>query len=187
MSYDPGVHRSELIIWSGGQTGVDRGALAAALNEPYGLVRAGGYCPNSCKAEDGIIPRTYRRVLKPLESDNYVVRTEKNALESDGTVVLITDTAQLYGGTATTLKYLRTAKRPHLILHCETDMEFDCGTEVELLKKWVEYVRAKKFFYADGVFTDLKINFAGPRESKAPGIEELTQEVLGFWLEDLSA
>ena len=43
-------------IISGGQTGVDRGALDAALDAG---VDCGGTCPSGRKAEDGIIPDTY--------------------------------------------------------------------------------------------------------------------------------
>lgn len=43
-------------IISGGQTGVDRGALDAALSLGF---PCGGYCPNGRKAENGVINERY--------------------------------------------------------------------------------------------------------------------------------
>lgn len=51
-----GVNRVRKII-SGGQTGVDRGALEAAI--ALGILH-GGYCPRGRRAEDGVIPDRYR-------------------------------------------------------------------------------------------------------------------------------
>src|SRR5580765_5819403 len=45
-----------LRIISGGQTGVDRAALDAAMQLG---IRCGGFCPKGRKSEDGIIPEKY--------------------------------------------------------------------------------------------------------------------------------
>jgi len=70
-------------IVSGGQTGVDRAALdaAIALGIPHG-----GWCPRGRLAEDGRIPDSYQL----LEADwpEYHVRTELNVVHSDGTLIL---------------------------------------------------------------------------------------------------
>lgn len=57
-------------IVSGGQTGVDRGALEAALklDFPYG-----GMIPNGRKAEDGIVPQKFTAMTES-ESDDYRFR-----------------------------------------------------------------------------------------------------------------
>lgn len=52
--YIRGIEMLEII--SGGQTGVDRGALDAAL-EAGNL--CGGSCPEGRRAEDGVIPQRY--------------------------------------------------------------------------------------------------------------------------------
>ena len=53
-------------IISGGQTGVDRGALDAALSLGF---PCGGYCPNGRKAENGVINERYP--LTELPSGGY--------------------------------------------------------------------------------------------------------------------
>ena len=80
------IIRSHTIIQkviSGGQTGVDRAALDAAIE--IGIDH-GGYCPNGRRAEDGIIPKHYH--LIETKSRQYHVRTEKNVLISHGTLIL---------------------------------------------------------------------------------------------------
>ena len=53
-------------IVSGGQTGVDRGALDAvlALSELAGIV-AGGWCPRGRLAEDGVLDARYPLLETP--------------------------------------------------------------------------------------------------------------------------
>jgi hypothetical protein len=79
-------------IVSGGQTGVDRAALDAAIGA--GLA-CGGWCPAGRRAEDGVIPDCYR--LKETPSGKYRQRTEWNVRDSDGTLVLVRGIPQ--GGT----------------------------------------------------------------------------------------
>jgi predicted Rossmann-fold nucleotide-binding protein len=70
-------------VISGGQTGVDRGALDAAM---LAGIPVGGACPKGRKAEDGLIPDRYP--LTELASENYRVRTEKNVKDADATLIL---------------------------------------------------------------------------------------------------
>jgi hypothetical protein len=95
-------------IISGGQSGVDRGALDAAL--VAGLA-CGGWCPSNRGAEDGVIPDRYPLTLLPPTdafeasedpsarqvAEQYKARTLKNVQDSDGTVILYNGT--LSGGT----------------------------------------------------------------------------------------
>lgn len=86
------VHR----IVSGGQTGVDRAALDAAIR--IGIDH-GGWVPKGRKAEDGRIPGHYS--LCETETPNYAERTEKNVLDSDAT--LIVSRGPLKGGSRLTM------------------------------------------------------------------------------------
>ena len=70
-------------IVSGGQTGADRAGLDAAMK--FGLA-VGGYCPKGRLAEDGTVPEHYP--LVEMAKGGYSVRTERNVIESDGTLIL---------------------------------------------------------------------------------------------------
>jgi hypothetical protein len=71
-------------VVSGGQTGVDRAALDAAL--ACGLP-CGGWCPRGRRAEDGPIDPGYP--LRETPGDDYAERTEWNVRDSDATLVLV--------------------------------------------------------------------------------------------------
>jgi hypothetical protein len=66
-----------LIIISGGQTGVDRGALDAGLELG---APCGGWCPDGRKAEDGPIPDRYP--LDELKGAGYPEPTRCNPSSS---------------------------------------------------------------------------------------------------------
>lgn len=141
-------------IVSGGQTGVDRGALdAAAL---AGLAH-GGWCPKGRKAEDGRIPADYR--LSETPSSRYAERTEWNVRDSDGTLVL--SRGPIRGGTRLTVKLARKYSRPCLVV------ELDGTNDAAVVARWI---RMSKI----GV-----LNVAGPRESSRPGIAADARRLVG--------
>ncbi len=96
-------------IISGGQTGVDRGALDAALELSF---PCGGWCPAGRKAEDGAIPDRYP--LEELPSADYVKRTRQNVTDSDGTIVI--SFGELTGGTLKTVRFCERLKKPVLVV-----------------------------------------------------------------------
>ena len=83
-------------IISGGQTGVDRGALDAALDCN---AECGGWCPADRLDENGHIPERYP--LTELLSAGYSERTARNVADSDGTLIIYA--GALAGGTHETL------------------------------------------------------------------------------------
>ncbi|MGO8859068.1 MAG: putative molybdenum carrier protein [Steroidobacteraceae bacterium] len=82
-------------VVSGGQTGVDRGALDAALAAGF---LCGGWCPVDRRAEDGPIPQRYP--LIPLPGAGYREHTRQNVIDSDATAILFYQS--LAGGTLLT-------------------------------------------------------------------------------------
>jgi len=154
MSVEQGLAKGPLRkIVSGGQTGVDRGALDAAID--LGIPH-GGWCPRGRLAEDGRIPKRYQ--LTENASDDYALRTEQNVLESDGTLVLCV--GQPTGGTALTCQLAREHGRPLLVL----DLASRPGPEA-----------AWQWIVANAIGV---LNVAGPRESAHPGVREQAAEYL---------
>ena len=96
-------------IISGGQTGVDRAALDAAIKSNITL---GGWCPKGRKAEDGIIDSQYP--LQETPSSNYRQRTEWNVRDSDGTLIITWGTPT--GGTLLTTRLAQKLKKPLIII-----------------------------------------------------------------------
>lgn len=132
-------------IVSGGQTGVDRAALDAALEAG---IQAGGWCPAGRLAEDGTIPERYP--LRENDSPAYASRTERNVVDSDGTLVL--NVGELADGTALTAEFAREHGKPLLVV--QLDLSGDPGSAVAWIRE-----------------NDIRVlNVAGPRESKRPGV-----------------
>jgi len=108
-------------IMSGGQTGVDRAALdaAMALGLPYG-----GWCPRGGWAEDHPTPpgvRTRYPLLRETPSRDPATRTRRNVRDSDGTLILVDSRdVTLSRGTALTLAVAERLGKPHFIVNVES-------------------------------------------------------------------
>ncbi|MDA1056013.1 MAG: putative molybdenum carrier protein [Planctomycetota bacterium] len=138
-------------IVSGGQTGVDRGALDAAI---FLGIEHGGWCPRGRLAEDGRIPSRYE--LFETDSAKYPVRTEQNVLDSDGTLILYESEVQ--GGTSLTVRFAREHDKPCLAIDLAGPV--DCT----MVRRWI----------SDHAIEVL--NVAGPRDSSSPGMAAATRD-----------
>lgn len=132
-------------IVSGGQTGVDRAALDAALS--LGIM-CGGWVPKGRRAEDGPIPSMYP--MRETKSSAYDVRTRENVKDSDATLILTR--GEPVGGTKLTLETAAELQRPYHIV----DLKRTHSPLAAL--RWLEAKRPAV------------LNIVGPRESTAPGV-----------------
>ena len=99
-------------IVSGGQTGVDRAALDAAL---AAIFPCGGWTPADRMAEDGVIPERYP--LTPLPRGGYRERTRRNVVDSDGTAILYIDS--LKGGTRLTRNLCVSERKEYVLVDAQ--------------------------------------------------------------------
>jgi hypothetical protein len=97
-------------IVSGGETGVDRAALDAAMAVDF---PSGGWVTWDRMAEDGVIPERYP--LVPLPGGGYRQRTRLNVSDSDGTAILYYES--LRGGTRLARNLCALLKRPYILIN----------------------------------------------------------------------
>ncbi len=157
-------------IISGGQSGVDRGALDAArtLGLDYG-----GWCPRGGLAEDHPAPPGLLADYPALEetpSSDYLQRTEWNVRDATATLI-IAPNAERAGsdGTGYTLDCIRKHRKDHCIVLLD---------DPDHRRKALEWLAR--------LDDDAILNVAGPRESKAPDIGRQTRELLCDLLRNLS-
>lgn len=143
-------------IISGGQTGADQGALDAAIKYSF---PHGGWIPKGRMTDDGRLPDNYK--LKEMPTESYSKRTEKNILESDGTVII--SRGKLTGGSALTQKLAQKYKRPFLHIDLNKTPAFIAASEINnwIIKHGIEI-----------------LNVAGSRASKDSEIYEDTRYII---------
>jgi len=126
---------------------VDRGVLDGALAAGFDC---GGWCPEGRLAEDGRIPEAYP--LEELAGGGYPERTERNVLDTGGTVVLRFRAPS--PGTELTARVASRNGRPLLSIDGTS-----CPPEAAA-RRVAEFVRLHRI---------VRLNLAGPRASEAPG------------------
>ncbi|MCH9048948.1 MAG: hypothetical protein E2O62_00635 [Gammaproteobacteria bacterium] len=150
-------------IISGGQTGVDRGALDAALESG---ISVGGWCPQGREAEDGPIAEKYP--LQELPDSGYKERTLKNVQDSDATVIIYFES--ISGGTEKTLLYCLNEKKPYLLID-------GSGITQEIASK-----RIRHFIDKNQISL---LNVAGPRASTEIRGYEYTKQAITLAMMEL--
>lgn len=153
---------ARLTVISGGQTGVDRAALDAAM--ALGL-SCGGYCPKGRRALDGRIPARYP--LCEIPESNYLARTRLNIQAAHATLVI--NVGPLSGGTLATLRLARRepgpGELPARLLLASLD---GLANPLEQAGAWLSRLVRPGFV----------LNVAGPSERKAPGVGRLARKFL---------
>ncbi|MEC7120997.1 MAG: putative molybdenum carrier protein [Pseudomonadota bacterium] len=150
-------------IVSGGQTGVDRGALDGALSLNF---PCGGWCPEGRRAEDGVIDPRYP--VQVLAGAGSTARTKKNVLDSDGTLLIFFNYMVVRGGTEQTLMFCINAKKPYLLLDGH---ELSVARAAEKINDFVKRYNIRT------------LNVAGPRGAKLPQAQPYTAEVIREYLQ----
>lgn len=133
-------------VISGGQTGVDRAGLDAARAAG---IPTGGYCAKGRLAENGAIPESFP--VSEYESHLSSVRTKKNVIASEGTLIL--NKGNLSGGTFRTQEFAAKHGKPYLVVQLDAPKVI----KQEKVLDWLEEQQIRV------------LNIAGPRESKSPG------------------
>ncbi len=141
-------------IISGGQTGVDRAGLDAALESG---IECGGWCPEGREAEDGVIPDKYP--IKVLPGAGYQQRTKQNVLDSDGTIIIYFGSPT--DGTELTITFCINEHKPYVLIDAE-----EISIE-HAIQKILEFIKHKNI-----------INIAGPRASGEPEAYDYAFQVM---------
>lgn len=143
-------------VISGGQTGADQAALDVAikLDIPHG-----GWVPKGRKSESGKLSDKYQ--LQEMPTDSYPKRTEQNALDSDGTLII--SHGKLNGRSALTRTLAKKHNRPWIYIDMDMFSVLDAAKAV---RSWANRNKIEV------------LNVAGPRESKDAKIYDVTVRVL---------
>lgn len=150
-------------VRTGGQTGADRGGLDAARACAVPIC---GWCPPGGLAEDLTEPPGIMGPypeLKEGAASGYVERTAWNVRDSHATLIVSPGGLEPKSGTEMTVVFARRFGRPVLVLdHADVDA---CAREA---LEWLESLGMR----------GITLNVAGPRESKIPGVYQLTKDVV---------
>ncbi len=153
------------LLISGGQTGVDQGALVAAAETN---IKCAGWIPRNWATENSKagkpeeIDSQLLRQLRPTESSDPDVRTALNVMWATHTIILYTGNPSYSDGTA--------RAKELCVAWGKTYKEFsmDDPSAREQVVAFMNKNKSKRIL----------LNVAGPRESSSPGIQKRTAEFL---------
>jgi len=141
-------------IITGGQSGVDRGALEAAR---VAAIEYGGWCPKGGWAEDTPVApgvRALYPLLVETPSGDPNQRTEWNICDSDAVLALADRRGfSTSSGTQTAIANAFRHRKPCLCVDID---------EPDSLERTIAWLR--------DLPPELRLNVVGPRESESPGI-----------------
>jgi hypothetical protein len=167
-----------ITLLHGGQTGVDRAAHEAAIDNGW---RLAGYMPRDGRDELGKIPEEVARFLVPHEKTGYPARTEANVQMASAALIVVQDAddPRVTPGTAKTIDLAALRKLPRMIV----DPKFDASQIARWI--WSELLlmnRTLRLPFADDVEAlkpaPTRLLVAGPRESKWQGARVETGALL---------
>lgn len=144
-------------IISGGQTGADIAGIDTALELG---IEYGGSIPKGRRTEEGTLPERYDKIIE-LETTSYPIRTEKNVVDADATLILTYN--KMGSGSALTIKLAKKHKKPYLHINLEKKQDTEAIQEV---REWLTKVKPNV------------LNVAGSRESTSKGIYSRTYKIL---------
>jgi hypothetical protein len=147
---------------SGGQTGVDRAVLDAAVARG---VAYGGWCPKGGWAEDLPVPPgllAQYPMLKETPLADPAQRTEWNLRDADACMIVIdAGGVEVSAGTALAADLAHRYRKPLLLVNLR---------EPDVLEHAALWLRVQRKRHGAA----LSLAIGGPRESEAPGIYERT-------------
>lgn len=152
-----------LFVVTGGQTGVDRAAFDVAedLRLP-----ARGWVPAERDAEDGRILEQYP--VQETATKDPALRTELNAYDSDGTLVISFGIPK--DGTGLTEEVARLHNKPLFYIDMERALD---EADIQNFRAWIETYNIRI------------LNIAGPRESHKEGfVYKTSKQILYRLLEN---
>ena len=156
------VNKRPWKIISGGQTGVDRAGLVAAMSY---CIPFGGWVPKGRLAEDGVVPENFY-ALRECDG-GYRERTRANVDSADATLILV-DGLPLSGGTAYTAEYAAKRGKPCKAVDLNAE-----DVDVQI-REWMLSLESTVPMEKKQVV----LNVAGPLESVSPGIFEKAKKAL---------
>jgi len=160
-----------MMLISGGQSGVDRAALDAALDLG---IDYGGWCPKGGWAEDfpqppGLLAKYPN--LKETPRTEPAQRTEWNVRDADACMIVIdAGGLKVSAGTALAQDLAHQYRKPLFLVDL---------AKPGMLKHAALWLRVQRAKYGDG----LKLAIGGPRESEAPGIYRRANDFVSALLE----
>ena len=155
-------------IVSGGQTGVDRAALDAAISSSFDY---GGWCPLGGWAEDLPDPPGLLvdyPALQATPERRLAQRTEWNVRDSDATLILYSPS-----GLAVSAGTVFTQEQAQHYCKLTSVLDLSDDNSLDHARAWLTSIKA-----------EISLNIAGPRESESPGIYQAARTFIGDLLAD---